>query len=206
LRTRLTLILTIAAVLVTAVLAGPADAASSPSAASGRHGWFSSVTVGIEQRVELVARLQAARGQRFAQVADALTTPPPPPPPPVTDPGSYIIPANGPITSPFGRRWGRAHTGADIDAPTGSAVVAAQAGRVVQAGSNKAYGLSVTIDHGQGIRTLYAHLSRVAVGVGQELGQGTYLGAVGATGRVTGAHLHYEVIVNGVPRNPAPYL
>lgn len=132
--------------------------------------------------------------------------PPPPPPPPVTDPTSWVWPGDGPITSPYGPRWGRQHAGVDIDAPTGSPVIAPQAGTVTLAGWNNAYGNSVIIDHGHGITTLNAHLSAVHVAVGQVVAQGHHLGAVGATGAVTGSHLHYEVHVGGAAQNPMPWL
>lgn len=141
-----------------------------------------------------------------ALVAEPAAAPAPPPPPPVTDPASWVWPADGPITSPFGPRWGRQHAGVDIDAPTGSAVIAPQAGTVTLAGWNNAYGNSVIIDHGHGITTLNAHLSAVHVTVGQVVAQGHHLGAVGATGAVTGSHLHYEVHVSGAAQNPVPWL
>lgn len=204
-RARLSLILLIASVL----MAGLPGATASAAPRRQGPGWFSASTVGVEQRVEVVARLRTAQRARLAALAKALTTAPPPEPPsppPATAPQPFIWPARGPITSPFGQRWGRSHTGVDIDAPTESQVVAAQAGVVTQAGWNKAYGISVTIDHGGGITTLYAHQSRVVVRAGQRVAQGQYLGNVGATGNVTGAHLHYEVLVGGVQRNPMAWL
>jgi len=204
LRARLTLILTIAAVLVSVVVPVAASAAA-PSPHRGGTGWLSAATVNVEQRVELVARLRHARRARLAAVARALTTPPPEPPP-ASVPGSYAWPGDGPITSYFGTRWGRPHTGVDIDAPTGSPVVAAQAGTVTLAGWKNGYGQTVIIDHGSGVQTLYAHQSRLLVRQGQQVAQGQQLGTVGATGNVTAAHLHYEVHVSGVPRNPLPWL
>jgi murein DD-endopeptidase MepM/ murein hydrolase activator NlpD len=131
----------------------------------------------------------------------------PPPPPPVTDPATWIWPGAGPITSPFGSRWGRMHEGVDIDAAYGSAVVAAQRGTVITAGwGQSGYGRVVEIDHGFGLVTRYAHLSSIAVTAGQVIEQGTNIGAVGASGAVTAAHLHYEVRENGVARNPTRWL
>jgi murein DD-endopeptidase MepM/ murein hydrolase activator NlpD len=199
---RLTLILmTTTAALLALAPALPADARA-PGTGGG---WFSAATVGMEQPVELVARLRAAQQAKLAAVAQVLTTPPPPVPV-VAAPTPFIWPAKGPITSPFGRRWGRAHTGIDIDAPTGSAIIAAQAGTVTLAGWKNGYGNTVIVDHGHGISTLYAHQSRLGVRTGQHVDQGQYLGNVGATGNVTAAHLHYEVLVGGVPRNPMPWL
>jgi murein DD-endopeptidase MepM/ murein hydrolase activator NlpD len=201
---RLTLILTTTAVFFALAPAAPVAAHPGHTGA----GWFSATTVGMQQPAELVARLRATQKAKLAAVAHVLTTPPPAPPPApaVTEPTSFIWPAKGPITSPFGRRWGRAHTGVDIDAATGSPIVAAQAGTVTLAGWKNGYGNTVIIDHGHGISTLYAHQSRLGVHTGQHVDQGQYLGNVGATGNVTAAHLHYEVLLGGVPRNPMPWL
>jgi murein DD-endopeptidase MepM/ murein hydrolase activator NlpD len=203
-RTRLSIILLLATVLLAGI---PLTAHAAPSGPR-RSGWFSASTVGVEQRVELVARFRHTERARLASVAKALTTPPPPPPPPppATDPTSFIWPAHAPITSPFGTRWGRPHTGVDIDADYGTAIVAAQAGVVTLAGQKNGYGNTVIIDHGNGISTLYAHQSKLAVRTGQHVAQGQYIGNVGATGHVTAPHLHFEVLIGGVPRNPMPWL
>jgi len=204
LRTRLSTILLLVAVLVTGV---PAAASAAPHRTSTSHGdgWFSAATVGAEQRIELVARLRHTHRAQLAAVARALTTPPPAVPP-VTDPASFVWPAHAPITSPFGRRWGRPHTGVDIDAPYGAPIVAAQAGTVTLAGWKNGYGNTVIIDHGYGISTLYGHQSKLGVRQGQHVEQGQFLGKVGATGNVTAPHLHYEVLISGVPRDPMPWL
>jgi murein DD-endopeptidase MepM/ murein hydrolase activator NlpD len=139
--------------------------------------------------------------------APALRAQAPPPPSNIDDPATWIYPGAGPITSPFGRRWGRMHEGVDIDAPYGSAVVAAQRGTVVAAGwGMSGYGRVVHIDHGNGVVSSYNHLSAIAVSVGQAVAQGQPIGAVGASGSVTAAHLHYEIRVGGVARNPGPWL
>ena len=125
----------------------------------------------------------------------------------VSNPLTWIWPGDGPITSSFGRRWGRLHAGVDIDAAYGSSVVAAQRGTVIAAGwGQSGYGQVVEIDHGNGITSLYAHLSAVSMSVGQQIARGSEIGKVGKTGSVTAAHLHYEVHVADVPRNPAPWL
>jgi murein DD-endopeptidase MepM/ murein hydrolase activator NlpD len=137
----------------------------------------------------------------------AVSPPPPPPPPAVEDKSTWAYPANGPITSGFGRRWGRMHEGVDIDAPYGGAVVAAHRGTVIAAGwGQSGYGRVVHIDHGQGIVTTYNHLSAVNVSVGQFVERGVRVGAVGASGSVTAAHLHYEIRIGGGAVNPAPWL
>lgn len=123
-----------------------------------------------------------------------------------------VWPTEGYVSSEFGRRIhpvsGRAqpHQGIDIAAWTGTPVHAPAAGKVALAGSYGGYGLTVIIDHGYGVRTLYAHNSRLHVRVGAEVKRGDLISSVGTTGVSTGPHLHYEVHVNGVPVNPRTYL
>jgi murein DD-endopeptidase MepM/ murein hydrolase activator NlpD len=124
--------------------------------------------------------------------------------------GSSLLswPAPGAITSPFGD--GRNHPGIDIDGETGDPVEAAGAGTVVLAGPAPSpysgYGNIVAVDHGGGIATLYAHLSRVDVAMGQAVQQGQLIGAIGSTGASTGSHLHFEVREANHPVDPAPWL
>lgn len=120
--------------------------------------------------------------------------------------GGLIWPVNGVLTSPFGTRWGRFHSGLDIAAPTGTPVVAAASGTVTFAGSMGGYGLLVVVQHANGLSTAYAHNSSLAVGGGQPVGQGQVIAGVGCTGSCTGSHLHFEVRVNGVPVDPMRYL
>lgn len=115
-------------------------------------------------------------------------------------------PVSGAILSGYGMRWGRMHTGLDIGAGYGAAVAAAGSGTVIQAGWHGGYGRTVEIDHGDGVVTRYAHLSSVEVGIGEVVRRGQIVGQVGSSGNATGPHLHFEVIVNGVPRNPFNYL
>jgi murein DD-endopeptidase MepM/ murein hydrolase activator NlpD len=164
----------------------------------------------------LLARSVAAAGPESVHALVSVVLEPdllpqaPPPPPPLSnidDPATWIWPADGPVTSPFGRRWGRPHEGVDIDAPYGGAVVAPQRGTVVQAGwGMSGYGRVVHIDHGNGVVSTFNHLSAITVSVGQVVAQGQQIGAVGASGSVTAAHLHYEIRVGGVARNPMPWL
>ncbi|WP_051276001.1 M23 family metallopeptidase [Desulfovirgula thermocuniculi] len=116
--------------------------------------------------------------------------------------GSLAWPAAGSVSSPFGWRWGRLHSGIDITAPYGSPVRAAESGWVVRAGWNGGYGLEVEISHGEGVVTRYAHLSRIEVSPGQPVERGQVIGRVGSTGSATGPHLHFEVWVGGQAVNP----
>jgi murein DD-endopeptidase MepM/ murein hydrolase activator NlpD len=118
----------------------------------------------------------------------------------------FIWPVNGPVVSPFGMRWGRLHAGIDIAAGTGTPIHAAASGRVVYSGWMDGYGNLVAIDHGRGISTAYAHQSSIAVGNGQTVSQGQVIGYVGNTGNSFGAHLHFEVRINGSPVDPMGYL
>jgi len=111
------------------------------------------------------------------------------------------------ITSRFGQRASGNHKGLDIAAPTGTNIVASAAGTVILSGNyNDGYGNYIIIDHGNGVKTLYAHCSKLYVSVGQYVAQGESIGAVGNTGNSTGPHLHLEVIVNGLKYNPQYYV
>lgn len=99
------------------------------------------------------------------------------------------------------------HPGVDISAPTGVPVKATASGIVIEARyTTGGYGRLVVIDHGGGYQTYYAHLSRIAVQMGQQVHRGETLGAVGSSGRTTAPHLHYEVRVGGNPRNPYNFM
>jgi murein DD-endopeptidase MepM/ murein hydrolase activator NlpD len=117
-----------------------------------------------------------------------------------------IWPIGGPVTSGFGLRWGRMHTGIDIGAGHGTPIRAARGGTVIMAAYNGGYGLCVIIDHGGGLTTLYAHQSRMTVGSGESVSQGEVIGYVGTTGNSTGAHLHFETRMGGSAQNPMRYL
>jgi murein DD-endopeptidase MepM/ murein hydrolase activator NlpD len=117
-----------------------------------------------------------------------------------------IWPVNGPVTSPFGYRWGRLHAGIDIGVPYGTPIHAAASGTVVLAGWTGGYGNYTCIDHGGGMATCYAHQSSYAVSSGAQVSQGQVIGYVGSTGHSFGAHLHFEVRINGDPVDPLGYL
>ncbi|MEZ4409891.1 MAG: M23 family metallopeptidase [Polyangiales bacterium] len=118
-------------------------------------------------------------------------------------------PVAGNVTSPYGwrvhpitGRW-TLHTGIDFGAGTGTHIYACRGGTVVRASWYGGYGNATIIDHGGGMRTLYGHQSRFGVSVGQHVSAGQHIGYVGSTGNSTGAHLHFEVYINGSTVDPA---
>lgn len=133
---------------------------------------------------------------------------PPEPVAPEPEPFSLRMPAFGQLTSEFGPRWGRMHQGIDVGILEKLPVVSAADGEVTQTGyiaGYEGYGLVVMIDHGNGLETLYAHLSRLRAKVGQKVGAGTWLGMAGCTGSCTGTHLHFELRRRGVAIDPMPF-
>lgn len=123
------------------------------------------------------------------------------------------LPFEGSITSTFGHRENpfggddvETHKGLDIKGPMGAAVKAMAKGEVIFAGARGGYGNCVILNHGNGLQTLYGHLSKIIVNAGQKIEIGQQIGNIGSTGRSTGPHLHYEVRRNGQPINPQPFL
>lgn len=116
------------------------------------------------------------------------------------------------VSSPFGNRADpflgsvEKHRGVDLAAPLGTPVLAAAAGTVRFAGIHGGYGNFVEIDHADGTRTRYGHLSRIDVAVGAPVARGAVLGLMGSTGRSTGSHLHFEYWVGGTAVDPLRYL
>jgi murein DD-endopeptidase MepM/ murein hydrolase activator NlpD len=151
----------------------------------------------IAEANALAAQDSRIRGQLAAAQAPGDTTP---------SSSGLIWPVSGPVTSPFGYRWGRLHAGIDIGVPYGTPIHAAAAGTVVIAGWVDGYGNYTCIDHGGGMATCYGHQSRFAVSTGAQVGQGQLIGYVGNTGHSFGAHLHFEVRINGNPVDPLGYL
>jgi murein DD-endopeptidase MepM/ murein hydrolase activator NlpD len=115
-------------------------------------------------------------------------------------------PVAGWISSPFGMRDGRPHEGIDLAANQGEPIKAARSGRVVYSDSMGTYGLTVIVDHGDGMSTLYAHASSLLVIAGDRVDEGQTIALVGNTGRSTGPHLHLEVRYHGQPLDPLLFL
>ena len=126
--------------------------------------------------------------------------------------GRLQWPTAGKLISGFGNRrhpiFGgtRFHSGVDLAAPSGTPIIAADGGEVLQASYSGGYGYSILIYHGGGFATFYAHMSSFAVGQGQMVKRGQVIGYVGTTGWTTGPHLHFEVRINGAAQNPMGYL
>lgn len=131
--------------------------------------------------------------------------------------GTKVIPSRGTgdfaqptvggyISSRQGQRWGRLHKGIDIARPSDRTIKAADNGVVVSAGWDGGYGNKIVIDHQNGFRTVYAHLSSIQVKVGQTVPKGSSIGIMGSTGNSTGVHLHFEVYQNGNLKNPLNYI
>jgi murein DD-endopeptidase MepM/ murein hydrolase activator NlpD len=120
--------------------------------------------------------------------------------------GRLIWPLSGPLTSPFGQRWGRLHAGIDISAPGGTPIRAADSGRVALAGWQGGYGLYTCVRHTSALSTCYAHQSRLGTSPGAAVRQGQVIGYVGNTGHSFGNHLHFETWVRGRPVDPMGFL
>lgn len=119
---------------------------------------------------------------------------------------SFIWPLRGKISSYYGPRWGEFHSGLDIAAPLGTPIKAVGNGKVVAVGWFGTYGKMVLIDHGNRVKTRYAHASKILVKKGEWVEQNQTIARVGNTGRSTGPHLHFEVIINDKPQNPLRFL
>jgi murein DD-endopeptidase MepM/ murein hydrolase activator NlpD len=129
---------------------------------------------------------------------------------------ALMVPSSPPVSGPVGSGFGfRAdpftghsalHTGLDFPAESGTPITAAAGGVVINVGRHPAYGQMLELDHGNGLMTRYAHASKILVKQGDLVRRGQPIAAVGTTGRSTGPHLHFEVLVEGVPQDPVKFL
>ncbi|BFH18149.1 peptidase M23 [Paenibacillus dendritiformis] len=127
----------------------------------------------------------------------------------IIDNTAWPLPDGMYVTSLFGTRWGKIHKGIDIAASgdsTGKSIVAFAPGKVIYSGLRGSYGFAVIIDHGNGVQSLYAHMQKKGLSVGTIVQAGTPIGYAGNTGDSLGAHLHFEIHLNGVPVDPLLYV
>jgi len=155
----------------------------------------------------IAARIRAAQASRQARQQAAQQAGQQPSSPDTTPSSSGLIwPVSGPVTSPFGWRWGRMHQGIDIGVGYGTPIHAAASGTIIYCGWESGYGNLTVIDHGGNLATAYGHQSSIAVACGQHVNQGDVIGYVGCTGHCFGPHLHFEVRIDGSPVDPLGYL
>ncbi len=117
-----------------------------------------------------------------------------------------MMPVSARISSYYGMRWGKMHEGIDFAVNTGTKIKASAAGKVIYSGWARGYGYTVIIEHQRGVRTLYAHNSKLLAHSGQYVNKGQVVCLSGNTGNSTGPHLHFEVQINGRPVNPLSYI
>ncbi|MDD3350418.1 MAG: peptidoglycan DD-metalloendopeptidase family protein [Eubacteriales bacterium] len=121
--------------------------------------------------------------------------------------GTYVYPVRGGrLSSRYGSRWGRMHYGIDLAASSGTWIYASDGGTVIDSGYERSFGKVVRISHGGNRVTVYAHCSKLFVSAGDKVFQGQHIANVGSTGNSTGPHLHFEVRINGVAKNPLSYI
>jgi murein DD-endopeptidase MepM/ murein hydrolase activator NlpD len=177
------------------------------SARAERESTLGSVRGEIDQHEEVAADLRAKVQQEVAEATGG--TPLPAGPLPTPSAAGFIWPIDGTFTSPFGERWGSMHEGIDIAAAEGTPIRAAASGTVILMQSeyeSGGYGNYTCLDHGGGLSTCYAHQSGFATSSGASVSQGDLIGYVGNTGHSFGAHLHFEVRINGEAVDPMGYL
>jgi len=164
--------------------------------------------IGIHDVVALVTFSNGAEVNRTIQQDNVISQPVPK----VVKVGTkeaptFIKPLNGgSFSSSYGRRWGRMHKGVDWSCSVGTSVYASCGGTVSYAGWQNGFGNTIVISHGDGLKTRYAHLSKITVSSGEKVSQGERIGLSGNTGNSTGPHLHFEVLLDGEQVNPMNYL
>ena len=177
------------------------------SARTERQSSLDSIESTIEQHEEVAADLRAEVEAEVAEATSGMPLPAGPLPTPSA--AGFIWPIDGVLTSPFGERWGRMHEGIDVGAAEGTPIRAAADGTVILMQSeyeSGGYGNYTCIDHGGGLSSCYAHQSSFATSSGASVSQGDLIGYVGNTGNSYGAHLHFEVRINGAATDPLGYL
>jgi murein DD-endopeptidase MepM/ murein hydrolase activator NlpD len=180
-------------------------------ARSGKSHALAATQQQIQDEVSESQALQAASAQLSAKIAQAekqagsVSSGASSSSEPVPSSG-FIWPVSGPITSPFGMRWGTLHPGIDIGVPSGTPVHAAASGTVIWCGWMSGYGNLVMIDHHNGLVTLYGHNTSVAVSCNENVSQGQIVSYSGCTGFCTGPHVHFEVRLHGSAVDPLGYL
>lgn len=180
---------------VVAMAAGAAvpDAKLDPTRVSSLGGLDASL-VERDQATERASRADRERGGLATSIVQQA-------------PDVFLLPLHGyQISSAYGPRWGTSHNGVDLAAPHGSTIYSVHAGTVTHSGWAGGYGYLVIVDHGNGVETWYAHSSELLVNVGQEVAAGEPIALVGNTGQSFGAHLHFEVHIDGVPQEPVAWL
>lgn len=118
----------------------------------------------------------------------------------------FMVPSSGRYSSYYGERWNKMHKGVDIAAPIGTAIKAAEGGKVTFSGVKGSYGNCIIVKHKNGYETVYGHISKLISKVGDTVNKGDIIAEVGNTGRSTGPHLHFEVKKNGTHADPMTYL
>jgi murein DD-endopeptidase MepM/ murein hydrolase activator NlpD len=178
-------------------LGGAEPSASRPLTLAELQAEASRVAKGVDQRTDF---MNVVESELVASAARSALLPRDTP---VVE--GFVGSGYGMRTDPFTGEYAM-HAGIDFAAPVGTPIFAAAGGVVASAEVHPQFGNAVTIDHGNGLSTLYAHASRMLVKAGDIIHKGQQIALVGTTGRSTGPHLHFEVHVNGAPQNPARYL
>jgi len=179
------------------------------AAQGARQATLESVQGNIHKHEEMAADLRAKIEDDVAAATSESGPPVSSDSTPTPSSQGFIWPVEGAFTSPFGSRWGRMHEGIDIAAPDGTPIKAAASGTVALMQSEAesgGYGNYTCVDHGDGLATCYAHQSGFATSTGATVRQGEVIGYVGNTGNSFGAHLHFEVRINGSAVDPMGYL
>jgi murein DD-endopeptidase MepM/ murein hydrolase activator NlpD len=184
--------------------AAAASAAAAVQGATAALATRRDLLVRADTTVKALLAAQDAAAAQAAQAALAVPVAPDARSVPVT--GGWTRPAIGPMSSPFGMRWGKPHQGTDIAARPGSVIRAAASGTVVLSRWYGGYGNAVELDHGGGVHTRYGHASALLVAVGEYVTAGQPIALVGSTGDSTGPHLHFEVRLAGVAIDPVPFM